>query len=85
MQNWNKNREKRGENLLFWRSRLYVDRDLQTKKGLHLVFQSVCLSVNQREARRFNSFSKSGPSCEKLAHPRSKTCRAGHIEWKILE
>ena len=28
---------------------------------------------NQRAARGFNSFSKSGPSCEKLAHPWSKS------------
>ena len=27
------------------------------------------LFSNQRAARGFNSFSKSGPSCEKLAHP----------------
>ena len=59
VQNWNK---KRGENLLFWRSHSYVNRDLQKKK----VFT---LFSNQRAARGFNSFSKSGPSCEIIAHP----------------
>ena len=58
--------KKQGKNLLFWRSHSYVDRDLQNKK----VFT---LFSNQRAARGFNSFSESGPSCEKLAHPCSTT------------
>ena len=62
MQNWNK---KRVENLLFWKSHSYVNRDLQKRK----VFT---LFSNQRAARSFNSFSKSGPSCEIIAHPWSK-------------
>ena len=41
-----------------------MDRDLQKK-----VFT---LFSNQRAARGLNSFSKSGPSCEKLIHPCSK-------------
>ena len=64
MQNWNKKRDK---NLLFWRSHSYVDRDLQKKK----VFT---LFSNQRAARGFNSFSKSGPSCEIIAHPCIISC-----------
>ena len=59
VQNWNK---KRGENLLFWRSHSCVDRDLKKNK----VFT---LFSSQRAARGFNSFSKSGPSCEIIAHP----------------
>ena len=62
MQNWNK---KRGENVLFCRLHSKVDRDLQKKK----VFT---LFSDQRVARRFNGFSKSGPSCKKLAHPRPR-------------
>ena len=57
----NVKQEKRGENLLFWRSHSYVDLVLQ-KKVFTLFF-------NQRAARSFNSFSKSGPLCEKFAHP----------------
>ena len=63
MQNWNK---KPGENFLFGRSHSYVDRDLQKKR----VFT---LFSNQLAARGFNSFSKSGPSCEIIAHPCSRS------------
>ena len=66
VQNWNKKQEKRGDNLLFWRSQSYVDRDLQEK-----VFN---LFSHQRAARGFSSFSKSGPSCEKLAHLYCRGC-----------
>ena len=52
------------KNEVFWRSHSYVDSDLK-KKGLHLVFQSACTS-------RLQSFSKYGPSCEKLAQPCSR-------------
>ena len=35
---------------------------ISEKKGLHLVFQAAC-------SPRLQQFFKSGPSCEKLAHP----------------
>ena len=44
-----------------------MERDLQKKK----VFT---LFSNQRAARGLNSFSKSGPSCEIIAHPWSNRC-----------
>ena len=59
MKNWN---EKRGELLTSWRSQSYVYCDLQKEEVFTLFF-------NQLAARGFHSFSKSGPSCEKLAHP----------------
>ena len=40
-----KKREKRGENLLFWRSHSFVDRDLQKKKR-----SSPCFPISVRPA-----------------------------------
>ena len=48
VQNWKKKQEKRGENLLFWRSHSYVNRDL--KKKVFTLFSY------QRAARGFNGF-----------------------------
>ena len=53
-----------------------MDRDLQKQK----VFT---LFSNQCAARGFNSFSKSGPSCKKLAHPCSKLCYMLSIRYQI--
>ena len=46
------------------------------------------LFSNQRAARGFNSFSKSGPSCEKLAHPYSRISGSSsfHVkEYNLLQ
>ena len=40
------------------------------------------LFSNQRAARGFSSFSKSGPSCEKLAHPCSRISGSSRFDVK---
>ena len=63
VQNWNKKREKRGENVLFWRSHSYVDRDLKKKK------KNFALFSNQRAVRGFISFSNLALRVKSLPTP----------------